>query len=65
MEAKYGEAEKAELIWLPNTMSEPSIDHAVSVMKMVEILEDDDDVQVVTTNMEMTEAIMEKLMVEG
>ena len=46
-------------------MSEPSVDHAVSVMNMVEVLEDDDDVQVVTTNMEMSDEIMEKLMVEG
>ena len=65
LEAKFGEAEKAELIWLPNTMSEPSVDQAVSVMKMVEVLEDDDDVQVVTSNMEMTDEIMEKLMAEG
>ena len=64
LEAKFSEAEKAELIWQPNVMGEPSVDQASTVMTLVEALEDDDDVQVVTTNMEMTDEIMEKLMAE-
>lgn len=65
LEAKFGEAEKAELIWEANTMSEVSEDHASTVMKLVEALEDDDDVQVVTTNMDVSDEVMEKLMAEG
>lgn len=62
LEAKFGEAEKADLIWKPNTMSELDFDQAESLMKLVEALEDDDDVQTVTTNMDVSDDIMEKLM---
>lgn len=62
LEVKFGEAEKAELAWNPNTMSAVDEEQAISVMKLVEALEDDDDVQTVTTNMDVDEAIMEKLM---
>ena len=62
LEAKYGEAEKADLIWLPNTMAEINEDQASTMMKLVEALEDDDDVQTVTTNMDVSDEIMEKLM---
>ena len=65
LEAKFGEAEKAELIWQPNTMSEINADQASTMMKLVEALEDDDDVQVVTTNMDVSDDVMEKLMAEG
>lgn len=64
LEAIYGEAEKAELMWNPNTMSELDEDKARSVMGLVDALEDDDDVQTVTTNMEVDDTIMEKLMSE-
>jgi len=62
LEAKYGEAEKAELIWQANTMSEVDEDKAGSTMKMIDMLEDDDDVQTVTTNMDIADDILEKLM---
>ncbi|CAG0911290.1 unnamed protein product [Cyprideis torosa] len=65
LEEKFGEAEKAELIWQPNTMSEINEDQASTVMKLVDALEDDDDVQVVTTNMDVSDEVMEKLMAEG
>lgn len=65
LEEKFGEAEKAELIWQPNTMSEVNEDQASTLMKLVEALEDDDDVQVVTTNMDVSDDVMEKLMAEG
>ncbi len=62
LEAKFGEAEKADLIWQPNTMIEVNEDQASTILKLVEALEDDDDVQVVTTNMDASDEIMEKLM---
>lgn len=65
LEEKFGEAEKAELIWQPNTMSEINEDQGTSLMKLVDALEDDDDVQGVTTNMEASDEIMEKLMAAG
>ncbi|MEM9469960.1 MAG: YebC/PmpR family DNA-binding transcriptional regulator [Pseudomonadota bacterium] len=65
LEAKFGEAEKVDLIWQPNTMSEVDADKASTLMKLVDMLEDDDDVQVVTTNMDVDEAVMEQLMAAG
>lgn len=62
LEAKFGEAEKADLIWQPNTMIEVNEDQASTLLKLIDALEDDDDVQVVTTNMDASDEIMEKLM---
>ncbi|NCO03168.1 MAG: YebC/PmpR family DNA-binding transcriptional regulator [Alphaproteobacteria bacterium] len=62
LEAKYGEAEKAELTWKPNTMAELDEEKAGSTIKMIDALEDDDDVQTVTTNMDVDDEILEKLM---
>jgi YebC/PmpR family DNA-binding regulatory protein len=64
LEVKFGEAEKADLIWLPNIMSEINEDQASTMMKLIDALEDDDDVQVVTSNMDVSDEIMEKLMGE-
>jgi len=61
LEEKFGEAEKADLIWQANTTTELNEDQAESMMKLIEALEDDDDVQTVTTNMEVADEILEKL----
>jgi YebC/PmpR family DNA-binding regulatory protein len=62
LETKFEEAEKAELVWQPNTMSEVDEDQASSMMKLIDALEDDDDVQTVTTNMNASDEILEKLL---
>lgn len=62
LEAKFGEAEKAELIWQANTVAEVDEEKAGAAIKMIDALEDDDDVQSVTTNMDAAEDILEKLM---
>lgn len=62
LEAKFGEAEKADLIWQPNIMAEINEDQASTMLKLIDALEDDDDVQIVTTNMDVADEIMEKLM---
>lgn len=65
LEAKYGEPERAGLAWKPNTMAEVSEDQAGSLMKLIDALEDNDDVQTVTTNFEVSDEIMEKLLANG
>lgn len=45
-------------------MSELDEEKASSVMKLIEVLEDDDDVQTVTTNMDISDDVMEKLLAE-
>lgn len=65
MEKKYGEAQQAGLAWQANVTSEADEDTAASVLKLIDALEDSDDVQKVTTNIEVSDEIMEKLMAEG
>ncbi len=59
IEAALGESESAKLIWQPNITSELDLEGVTKLMKLVEALEDDDDVQSVTTNMEASDAVME------
>ncbi|SEA44672.1 YebC/PmpR family DNA-binding transcriptional regulator [Rubrimonas cliftonensis] len=61
LEATLGEPESAKLVWRPQTMTEVDEDAARTLVKLIETLEDDDDVQTVTANFEMSEAVMEKL----
>lgn len=65
LEKKFGEPERAGLIWKPNVMAEVSEEQAESVIKLIDALEEDDDVQNVTVNFEVSEEIMEKLMASG
>lgn len=65
LEKKFGEAEKAELIWQANTMNQLDEEQAIAVMKLIDALEDNDDVQTVTTNLEVDDDVMEKLMAAG
>lgn len=53
------EAESATLERIPTTMVELDLDAAKSVLKLIEIIEDDDDVQNVFHNLEMTDEIAE------
>ncbi len=55
------EAESASLQRIPNDTKVIDVESALKVMKMIEIFEDDDDVQNVFHNMEMTDEIMAAL----
>ncbi len=50
--------ESAELTRVPRTMSEPDTDKATQSMRLIERVEDLDDVQKVYTNLELTEEVM-------
>lgn len=63
--AKFGEPEKSGLAWKANITAEVSEDQASSVLELIEALEDNDDVQSVTTNFEVTDAVMAKLLASG
>ena len=62
LEEKFGEPEKQGLIWKPNITVDVDEAQAASVLKLIEVLEDNDDVQTVTANFEVSDEIMEKLM---
>ncbi|MDY0028421.1 MAG: YebC/PmpR family DNA-binding transcriptional regulator [Pseudobdellovibrionaceae bacterium] len=61
LEEKFGEAEKAELTFRPNVMTEVDAATAQTILKMVDALEDSDDVQNVITNFEVSEEDLKKL----
>ena len=62
MEDTFGEPEKSGLTWEANVEADVDEGKAESMMKLIDALEDDDDVQTVTTNMNASDEIMEKLM---
>ena len=61
LEAALGEAESIKTIWKPQTNTELDEEKARSVLKLLNVLEDDDDVQNVYTNFEVSDEVMEKL----
>lgn len=63
--AKFGEPEKSGLVWKPNVMAPANEEQAGDVLKLIDALEENDDVQTVTTNVEVSDQIMEKLMAAG
>ena len=61
LEEHLGESDSARLIWRPKTRTELGLDEARKAMKLIEALEDDDDVQTVTANLEISDAVAEAL----
>lgn len=61
METALGEAESTRLIWKPTTTTELDLEGAQKLLRLIEFLEDDDDVQRVTSNFETTDEIMDQL----
>jgi YebC/PmpR family DNA-binding regulatory protein len=61
LEEKFGEAEAAKLEWRPNISVTLGEDAAAGLLKLLDILEDSDDVQNVYANFDIPEAVMQKL----
>ncbi|WP_457645782.1 YebC/PmpR family DNA-binding transcriptional regulator [Profundibacter sp.] len=61
LEEKLGEAETVKLVWRPNITTELDLEGMQKLMKLVDALEDDDDVQRVTTNFEASDEVLEQL----
>ena len=57
-----GEAESTKLIWKPQTLTEVDENSGATLLKLISLLEDDDDIQNVTANFEMSDEVMDKLM---
>ncbi|MDC0633631.1 YebC/PmpR family DNA-binding transcriptional regulator [Planktomarina sp.] len=58
LEATLGESESTKLIWKPQTMTELDLEGMEKLMKLIETLEDDDDIQRVTANFEVSDEVM-------
>lgn len=62
LEAKFGAPERSALIWKPlNLHAVENLEAAMQVMKLIDGLEDNDDVQNVFTNMDISDDLADKL----
>ena len=61
LEAQLGESESAKLIWKPQTTTELDLEGMEKLMKLIDTLEDDDDVRRVTANFEVSDEVMAAL----
>ena len=61
LEEKFGPASNSALEWRPLTMSTPTPDQAESLFKLVDVLEDNDDVQSVAVNAELSDELVQRL----
>ncbi|EAR49476.1 hypothetical protein OG2516_04648 [Oceanicola granulosus HTCC2516] len=59
LEAQLGESESTKLVWRPTTTAELDLEGLQKLMKLVDALEDDDDIQSVTTNFEASDEVMD------
>lgn len=63
LEAALGEAESIKAVWKPQTSAPVDEEKAQSVLRLISTLEDDDDVQNVYANFEVSEEVLAKLSV--
>jgi len=61
LEKTLGEAEGVKLAWKPSLKVDVGEDTAATLFKLIDTLDDDDDVQTVWGNYEVSEEVMEKL----
>jgi YebC/PmpR family DNA-binding regulatory protein len=61
LEAELGESDSTKLMWKPTTTTELDLEGMQKLMRLIEALEDDDDVQTVTANFEASNEVMEQL----
>ncbi|MEK1891597.1 MAG: YebC/PmpR family DNA-binding transcriptional regulator [Phyllobacterium sp.] len=61
LESALGEAESVKAIWKPQTMAPVDEEKAQSVLRLISTLDDDDDVQNVYANFEVSDEVLAKL----
>ncbi len=61
LEEALGAAESVKAVWRPNISSPVDEDNAATILKLIAYLEDDDDVQAVYANFEVSEDVLKKL----
>ncbi len=61
LEKRFGDAESARLDWKPLTLVPVAADAAETLLKLLDVLEDSDDVQRVAANFEVDDAVLERL----
>jgi YebC/PmpR family DNA-binding regulatory protein len=61
LEAGLGEPESVNIVWKPQNQTPVDEDKAGTLLKLIDVLEDDDDVQNVFANFDIADDVMEKL----
>ena len=61
LEKALGESTESKLVWKPQTRTEVDLDTAQKLMKLIDLLEEDDDVQTVTHNFDVPEEVAAQL----
>ncbi len=61
LEARFGPPQSAKLVWKPKALSPIGNDDAVSLFKLLETLEDSDDVQNISANFEVADDVLARL----
>ncbi len=61
LEAKFGEPRKASIVWRPQNTIAVDDEAGEKILRLIGALEDNDDVQTVTANFEVSEALLEKM----
>jgi transcriptional/translational regulatory protein YebC/TACO1 len=61
LDSRFGPASSAQLVWRPKTTSAIDEDTATTLFKLLETLEDSDDVQNVYSNFEVAEDVLARL----
>ena len=61
LEAELGESTSTRLIWKPTMTTDMDLDAMQKLIKLIDALEDDDDVQRVTANFEVSDEVMAQL----
>ena len=61
LEAKFGEPDKAAIVWRPQNTIAVDDEAGEKILRLIGALEDNDDVQTVTANFEVSEALMAKM----
>jgi YebC/PmpR family DNA-binding regulatory protein len=58
---RLGEPREVSVVWRPQTTAAVDEEKATTLMKLIDVLEDDDDVQKVFANYEMSDEVAQKL----
>jgi YebC/PmpR family DNA-binding regulatory protein len=61
LEQRFGGPAEAKIEWRPNMTTTLDVEKATAILKLLDVLEDDDDVQQVYANFEIPDDVMEKL----
>ena len=61
LQEQFGDLKSGKLAWIPQNTIAVSEEQAATLFKLIDVLEDNDDVQEVCANFEVSDEIMEKL----